>query len=165
MWRRTRSFSPSTNGIGVSRSAVVGAPRNRLGIRPWGRQEPRRFLGSTQTRNLTGCVSEDVEHEVVALVEFLLVPFVPAVRVPEEAQDPIATIVIPVVRPLNLGNNPLFPRIAIPSVVKPIVLEAVARDLGRHVRPVQVVVPVLSLRRLHPAQAQKSRDEGERLDP
>src|SRR5208337_867462 len=130
-----------------------------------GRNEPGRFLGSTQTTNLTGCVSKDVEHEVVALVKLLLVPLVPAVRVPEEPQNPIATIVIPVVGPLNLGNNPLFPRIAIPSVVKPIILEAVARDLGRYVWPVQVVVPVLSLRRLHPAKAQKSRDEGERLDP
>ena len=100
--------------------------------------------------NLVVCVSKDVEHEVRALVEFLLVPFVPAVGVAEEAQNPVSAIVVPVVRPLNLRDDPLFPGIAIPPVVEPVVLETVARDLGGHVRPVQVIVPVLSLREFTP---------------
>ena len=53
--------------------------------------------------------SENVEIEVVAFVEFLLVPVVPAVGVPE-AEHSVATVEIAVVRALDLGDNTLVAR-------------------------------------------------------
>jgi hypothetical protein len=95
--------------------------------------------------NLWVCVSEDVENEMVALVPFLFVPIVPTVRM-TEAEDPVTAVKVAVVRPLNLRDNPLLARIAVPPVVEPAIFETVARDLGRHIRPVQIVGPVLSPR-------------------
>jgi hypothetical protein len=90
-------------------------------------------------------MSEYVENEVVALVPLLLVPVVPPVGM-TVAEDPVAAVEVVVVRTLNLRDNPLFARIAVPPIVKSAIFETVARDLGRHIRPVQVVSPVLSLR-------------------
>src|SRR4051794_12606707 len=110
-----------------------------------GEGRPGRSLGSTQTMNLLPRVSEDVEDEVRALVEFLFVPVVPAVRMAEKTEDAVSAVVVPIIRALNLRNDSLFAGVAIPPVVEPVVLEPVARNLRGHVRPVQVIRPVLRL--------------------
>src|SRR5690348_7586006 len=76
-------------------------------------------------------LSEDVHGEVHALVELLLLPVVPAVGVAEEAEDPVAAVLVAIVRALDLRDDPLFARIAIPAVVQSVILEAVAGDLRR----------------------------------
>ncbi len=100
---------------------------------------------------------------MVALVELLLVPVVPAVRVAEDAEDPIAAVFVAVVRALDLRHDPLFAGIAIPAVVESVILEAVARDLRRDVRPVEIVGPVLGLGRLDPAAREEAPGPGPTL--
>ena len=94
--------------------------------------------------NLVASGSEDVEDEVRALVELLLVPVVPAVRMAEKTKDAVSAVVVSIIRALNLRNDSLFAGVAIPPVVEPVVLEPVARNLRGHVRPVQVIRPVLA---------------------
>src|SRR5437763_321726 len=105
--------------------------RNRPGdSRGEGRQG--RSLGSTQTINLGASGSEDVEDEVRALIEFLLVPVMPAVRMAEKTKNAVSAVVISIIRALNLRNDSLFAGVAIPPVVEPVVLEPIARNLRGH---------------------------------
>jgi hypothetical protein len=115
--------------------------------------------------NLAEFGSKHVKEEVVALIPSLLIPIVPTMGMTEYPQDPVAAIEVAVVGALDLRDDPLFPRVAVPPVVEPVVFEAVARDLRGHIRPVQVIGPILSLRRIDPTQAQQSHGEGQSLDP
>src|SRR5262245_60896822 len=105
--------------------------------------------------------SEHVENEVIALVIPLLAPVVPAVRVPLPEHS-VATVEVPVVRALNLGNNTLLPRIEIPSIVEPGILEAVAGDLRWDVGPMQVIGPILGPGSAPPEQRNRQRERFER---
>ena len=95
-------------------------------------------------------ISEDIQDVMVALVPSLLVPFVPAVGMAEDTEHAISAVLVAIVRALNLGHDPLFTRITIPAVVESVILEPVARDLRRNVRPVEIVGPVLRLGRVNP---------------
>ena len=100
---------------------------------------------------------------MVSLVESLLLPVVPAVGVAEDPEDPIAAVLVAIIRALDLRDDPLFARIAIPAVVESVILEAVTRDLRRNVRPVEIVGPVLGLGRLDPADTRRPRGSGPTL--
>src|SRR5271155_2156313 len=113
----------------------------------------------------TAAGSEDVHGIVHPGVELLLLPVVPTVGVTEDAEDPVAAVFVAIIRALNLRDDPLFARIAIPAVVKAVILEAVAGDLRRDVRPGHIVVPVLRLGRLDPAEAEDREGQGQHLDP
>jgi hypothetical protein len=109
--------------------------------------------------------SEDVQSEVIALVPALLVPVVPAMGVAEETEDAITTVIIVVIRALDLRNDPLFARIAIPAVIESVILESVPRDLRRDVRPMEIIGPVLSLGRLDSAEGGDREGQGPRFEP
>jgi hypothetical protein len=109
--------------------------------------------------------SEDVQSEVIALVPALLVPVVPAMGVAEDPEDAITTVVIVVIRALDLRNDPLFARIAIPAVIESVILESVPRDLRRDVRPMEIIGPVLSLGRLDSAEGGEGEGQGPRFEP
>ena len=79
---------------------------------------------------------------MVSTVELHVVQPVEVVRVPDP-EDPLAAVEVPVVRALDLRDDPLLLGVDVEPVVKRLVLEAVARDLGRGVRPVVEVGPVL----------------------
>ena len=100
---------------------------------------------------------------MVALVPSLLVPVVPAMRVAEDAEDPVAAVFVAIIRALDLRHDALFARIAIPAVVESVILEAVTRHLRRDVRPVEIVGPVLGLGRLDPAARETARGSGSTL--
>ena len=109
--------------------------------------------------------SEDVQSEVIALVPALLVPVVPAMGVAEDSEDAITTVIVVVVRALDLRNDPLFARIAIPAVVESVILESVPRDLRRDVRPMEIIGPVLSLGRFDSAESGDREGQGPRFEP
>ena len=69
--------------------------------------------------------------------------FVVTVGVAEDAEDPVATVEVAVVRALDLRDNPLFAGIEIETVVERAAHKSIGRRLGRHIGPVQVVGPVL----------------------
>jgi len=58
---------------------------------------------AVQSSSVIDTLSEDVEVEVVALIELLLVPVVPAVGM-AEPEDPIAAVEVAVVRTLICGT-------------------------------------------------------------
>src|SRR5262249_40356412 len=109
--------------------------------------------------------SEDVHGEVHALVELLLLPVVPAVGVAEEAEDPVAAVLVAIIRALDLRDDALLAGIAIPAVVQSVILEAVAGDLRRDVGPVEIVGPVLRLGRPGPPECAQRDGQGHHLDP
>src|SRR5262245_32600654 len=132
-------------------------PRAQEGMARAGGWVPRRACGPPDEwhgQPLTG--SEDVHREMHPLVPLLLLPVVPAVGVAEVAEDPVAAVLVAIVRTLDLRDDPLLPRIAVPAVVEAAILESIAGDLRRHVGPVEIIGPVLSLGRPDPA------DSGER---
>lgn len=81
------------------------------------------------------------------LVKFALVPRVMSFGVFVDPAEPLAAIVIPIERPLDLRNDPLLAGVLIPTVVQRLVVVAGPRCLRRDIRPVQVVGPVLSFDR------------------
>jgi hypothetical protein len=109
--------------------------------------------------------SEDIQDKVITLVPALLVPVVPAVRVAEDPEDAITTLIVPVVRALDLRNDPLFARIAIPAVIESVILESVPRDLRRDVRPMEIIGPVLCLGRFHSAKRGDREGQRPRFEP
>ena len=102
---------------------------------------------------------------MVALVPSLLVPVVPTVWVAEDAEDPIAAVLVAIIRALDLRHDALFARIAIPAVVESGILEAVTRHLRRNIRPVEIVAPVLGLGRLDPAAREQREGQGRHFEP
>ena len=128
------------------------------------RMNPISWL-SSRLRRQPGRRSKDVQSEVMTAVPALLAPVVPAVRVAEDSEDPVTAVIVAVVRALNLRNDPLFARIAIPAVVESVILESVPRDLRRDVRPMEIVGPVLRLGRLHSAKGGERESQSPRFEP
>ena len=67
---------------------------------------------------------------MVSLVVFLLVPVVEVAVGVAMVQDPLAAVEVPVVRPLDLRDDPLLPGVQVELVVERLVIEPVARGLG-----------------------------------
>ena len=126
------------------------------------RKNQARVFHSGQGR---GSELEDIEVVVIALIELLLVPVVPAVRVAKHSEDPITAVIVAVIRSLDLRNDSLFARIAIPAVIESVILESVPRDLRRDVRPMEIVGPVLSLGRLDSAEGGEGKGKCPRFEP
>ena len=119
--------------------------------------------GETRGQDHPGCL-EDIQDEVTALIEFLLASIANACAVvPEQSEDAISAVFVAIIRALDLGDNSLFPRITVPTVVEAAILEAVAGNLGRDVRPMERVSPVLRLGRLGATKAGEGERQGQHL--
>ena len=162
---RSRATSPRptrrTSGSSWTRSARRSTPITRspvdLGdVRPIGRGgsgcSSRR--PSSGRRDEEGR-SEDVEGSGCPGRTSSCSSRGPAVRM-AHAEDALAAVEVAVVRALDLGDDPLLAGIQCRTRRGASVLEPVAGDLGRHVGPVQVVGPILGLRRRKPPKPSKA---------
>src|SRR6516162_4475697 len=103
---RRRAGAPAVSGRAIAAARSLLCPHARARDVPdrESRKEAPAVLGgqriagamipgmpASEARKVCG-LSEHVEYEVIALVELLLGPVVPAVRVAEEPEDPVAAV-------------------------------------------------------------------------